>query len=263
MTFNQNSYISSNFIPLKMSFPYQFNFFGEKVHYHFIFETLAFFIGVRLYYYHKKGITDAISDINRLWIMLGAMIGALIGSRVIAMLENPSEIANQTWLTFYQNKTVAGGFLGGLFGVEIIKKIIGVKIASGDIYVIPIIVALFIGRIGCFSMGIAETTYGIETTFFTGMNLGDGKLRHPVALYEMIYMVLLFFLFRRIKNVDLINGDRFKLFMVLYFLYRFSVEFIKPYQPLFLYLSSIQWSALFIFVYYYKFIDRILTPKKD
>lgn len=246
-----------------MTFPYQFNFFGEKVHYHFIFETLAFFIGVRLYYYHKKRITDSISDINRLWIMLGAMIGALIGSRVIAMLENPSEIANQTWLTFYQNKTVAGGFLGGLFGVEIIKKIIGVKIASGDIYVIPIIVALFIGRIGCFSMGIAETTYGIETTFFMGMNLGDGKLRHPVALYEMIYMVLLFFLFRRIKNVDLVNGDRFKLFMVLYFLYRFSVEFIKPYQPLFLYLSSIQWSALFIFVYYYKFIDRILTPKKD
>ena len=257
MTFNQNSYISSNFIPLKMSFPYQFNFFGEKVHYHFIFETLAFFIGVRLYYYHKKGITDSISDINRLWIMLGAMIGALIGSRVIAMLENPSEIANQTWLTFYQNKTVAGGFLGGLFGVEIIKKIIGVKIASGDIYVIPIIVALFIGRIGCFSMGIAEATYGIETTFFTGMNLGDGKLRHPVSLYEMIYMVLLFFLFRRIKNVDLVNGDRFKLFMVLYFLYRFSVEFIKPYQPLFLYLSSIQWSAIFIFVYYWSFFTRI------
>lgn len=246
-----------------MSFPFQFDFFGEKVYYHFIFETLAFFIGVRLYYYHKKGITDAISDINRLWIMVGAMIGALIGSRVIALLENPSEIANQTWLTFYQNKTVAGGFLGGLFGVEIIKKIIGVKIASGDIYVIPIIVALFIGRIGCFSMGIAEATYGIETTLFSGMNLGDGKLRHPVALYEMIYMVLLFFLFRRIRNVDLINGDRFKLFMVLYFLYRFSVEFIKPYQPLFLHLSSIQWSAIFIFVYYYKFIRRLLTLKNN
>ncbi|MCZ8197018.1 MAG: prolipoprotein diacylglyceryl transferase [Flavobacterium sp.] len=245
-----------------MTFPFQFDFFGEKVHYHFIFETLAFFIGVRLYYYHKKRITDSISDINRLWIMLGAMIGALIGSRVIAMLENPSEIANQTWLTFYQNKTVAGGFLGGLFGVEIIKKIIGVKIASGDIYVIPIIVALFIGRIGCFSMGIAEATYGIETTFFTGMNLGDGKLRHPVALYEMIYMVLLFFLFRRIKNMDFVNGDRFKLFMVLYFLYRFSVEFFKPYQPLFLYLSSIQWSAIFIFIYYYKFILRLFNYAK-
>jgi prolipoprotein diacylglyceryltransferase len=245
-----------------MSFPFQFNFFGEKVHYHFIFETLAFFIGVRLYYYQKKGITDSISDINRLWIMLGAMIGALVGSRVIAMLENPSEIVNQTLLKFYQNKTVAGGFLGGLFGVELFKKFIGVKIASGDLYVIPIIVALFIGRIGCFAMGIDEPTYGIETTFFTGMDLGDGKLRHPVALYEMIYMVLLFLLFRKIKNINLINGDRFKLFMVLYFLYRFCVEFIKPYQPLFLHLSVIQWSALFIFVYYYKFISRLLTYAK-
>ncbi|WP_395063849.1 prolipoprotein diacylglyceryl transferase [Flavobacterium sp.] len=244
-----------------MAFPYQFDFFGEKVYYHFIFETAAFFIGVRLYYFLKKRQPDAINDINRLWILLGAMIGALIGSRVIAMLENPSEIAHQTWMTFYQNKTVAGGFLGGLFGVELIKKGIGVKTASGDIYVIPIIVAVFIGRIGCFLMGIAEPTFGNETTFFTGINLGDGLNRHPVALYEMTFMALLLLFFIRIKNVHLINGDRFKLFMVLYFLYRFCVEFIKPYHQLFLNLSSIQWSALFIFVYYWKFILRVLKIK--
>lgn len=240
-----------------MTFPIQSEFFGDTVNYHFIFETLAFVIGVRLYYYLKKGINDPISDLNRLWIMLGAMIGALIGSRVIAMLETPSELMHQTWLTFYQNKTVAGGFLGGLFGVELMKKVIGVKTASGDIYVIPIIVAVFIGRIGCFSMGVTEPTYGVETGFIFGMDLGDGKMRHPVALYEMAYMVLLFVLFQKIKHRNLINGDRFKLFMLLYFLYRFLFEFIKPYHPLFLGLSSIQWSALFIFTYYYKFILRL------
>jgi len=219
---------------------------------------LAFIVGIRLYYYLKRGITDPISDINRLWILLGAMIGALIGSRVIAMLETPSEIMQQTLLSFYQNKTVAGGFLGGLFGVELIKKIIGVKIASGDIYVIPIIVALFIGRMGCFSMGIAEPTYGVETSSIFGMDLGDGKLRHPVMLYEMAFMVMLFILFQLLKNKNMENGDRFKLFMLLYFLYRFLVEFIKPYHPLLLDLSSIQWSALFVFAYYYKFILRLI-----
>lgn len=241
-----------------MTFPFQFHLFGDTFYYHIVLETLAFFIGVRLYYYLKKGIVDPIANIDRLWILLGAMLGALVGSRVIAMLENPAEIAHQTWLSFYQNKTVAGGFLGGLFGVEAIKKIIGVKTASGDIYVIPIIVALFIGRIGCFSMGVAENTYGIETDSIFGMNLGDGKLRHPVALYEMAYMVLLFVLFQRIKHLNLINGDRFKLFMVLYFLYRFLVEFVKPYHPLFLGMSSIHWSALFIFVYYYRFLLRLI-----
>jgi len=106
-------------------------------------------------------------------------------------------------------------------------------------------------------MGIAEHTYGIETASIFGMDLGDGKMRHPVALYEIIYMMLLFIIFQKIKHKDLIDGDRFKLFMVLYFLYRFTVEFIKPYEPIALGLSIIQWSALFIFVYYYKFILRL------
>jgi len=93
-------------------------------------------------------------------------------------------------------------------------------------------------------MGTAEPTYGIETTFFTGMNLGDDKFRHPIALYEMLYMIALFILFQSIKHKNLINGDRFKLFMILYFLYRFCVEFIKPYEPLFLHLSVIQWCTI-------------------
>lgn len=245
-----------------MSFPFQFQIFGHTYYWHFIFETLAFFVGIRLYYFQKRKIQDPISEINRLYILIGAMFGALLGSRIIAMLENPSEIAHQTLLIFYQNKTVAGGFLGGLFGVESIKKIIGVKIASGDVYVIPIIVALFIGRIGCFSMGIAEPTFGNETAFFAGMNLGDGLKRHPVALYEMGFMVVLFIIFRLLKNKKLINGDRFKLFMVFYFLYRFSVEFIKPYHPLYLHLSSIQWSSLFIFGYYWKFLLRLKNLKE-
>jgi len=235
---------------------------GAPLYLHFIFETLAFFVGVRLYYYLRRGSDDKVSDLNRLWIMLGAMLGALVGSRLLAFLEDPSMITKQTWLMIYQNKTVAGGFIGGLFGVEGVKKLVGVKSATGDVYVIPIVVALFIGRIGCFSMGIAEPTYGIETTSVFGMNLGDGILRHPVALYEMIYMVLLLLLFYKIKRRTLVLGDRFKLFMVLYFLYRFLVEFIKPYHPLFLNLSSIHWSALFIFGYYYKFIGRLIRLNK-
>jgi prolipoprotein diacylglyceryltransferase len=244
-----------------LTFPVQFTLFGELYHWHYVFELLAFFIGVRLYYFLKKGIKDPISDENRLWIMLGAMIGALIGSRVVAVLETPETLNVLTFSILYQSKTIAGGLLGGLFGVELIKKLIGVKTASGDVYVIPIIVALFIGRIGCFLMGIEEPVYGIETSFFMGMDLGDGLKRHPVALYEMIYMVLLLGLFISIRKKEMLNGDRFKLFMVLYFLFRFLTEFIKPYHPIFLNLSSIHWSALFIFLYYYKFIIRMVKPK--
>ncbi|MFC3559726.1 prolipoprotein diacylglyceryl transferase family protein [Pedobacter jamesrossensis] len=238
-------------------FPFKFQFFGEYYHYHYIFETLSFIIGVRIYYYLKKGKLDPISDENRLWIMLGAMLGALIGSRFVAILETPSQLNHLTFLTLYQSKTIIGGLLGGLFGVELIKKIIGVNIASGDLYVTPIIIALIIGRIGCFSMGIDEPTYGLPTTFFVGMDLGDGIKRHPIMFYEILFLIALLMFFSFLKNKVMLNGDRFKLLMVLYFLFRFLIEFLKPYESLFLNLSSIHWSALFIFLYYYKFIKRI------
>ena len=240
---------------IKMTIP-----FSNAASVHLLMETLAFFIGVRLYYFLRKGIQDPISDMNRLWILLSAMIGALLGSRIIALFEIPNEIPHQTWLTFYQNKTVAGGFFGGLFGVELCKKIIGVKVASGDIYVLPVLTALVIGRIGCFGMGILEPAYGIETSFFTAMNLGDGKMRHPVALYEIGTMIFLIISFIQIRKYPLQNGVRFKIFMISYFLYRFMVEFIKPYHPLFLHLSIIHWISIFIFVYYLPFYIRILKP---
>ncbi len=66
-----------------MSFPYQISFFGAPFYLHFIFETLAFIVGVRLYYYIKKDIADPISDMNRLW-KLGVKL--LIASRVFFLI---------------------------------------------------------------------------------------------------------------------------------------------------------------------------------
>ncbi len=209
----------------------------------------------------RKGFDDPISSHNRLWIMLGAMLGALIGSRLFAILEDPAHLSQLNFRVLYASKTIAGGLLGGLFGVELIKKIIGVRIASGDIYVIPILVALIIGRWGCFLMGVAEPTYGKPTDFLLGMDLGDGIKRHPVMLYEILFASFLLVFFILIRSKKLPNGEKFKLFMVLYFLFRFLMEFLKPYQSLFLNLSSIHWSAIIIFIYYYKFLWRLLSGK--
>ena len=220
---------------------------------------LAFFIGVRYYYFLKRNHHDKISDINRLWIMLGAMIGALLGSRLIAAFEIKDFFQHANFLEFYNNKTVLGGFLGGLFGVEGIKKLIGEKESSGDLYVLPIILALFIGRIGCFSMGIAEQTFGIETQFFTGMNLGDGEMRHPIMLYEMAFLAVLFVFFKKLlqkKYRNYRNGDAFIIFMLLYFTFRFFMEFLKPRYEIFLGLTIIQWCGIFIYLYYWKFFLR-------
>ena len=85
-----------------------------------------------------------------------------------------------------------GGLFGGLIGVEISKKIIKERHSSGDLFTFPIIIGIIIGRIGCFLSGTKEFTYGRETNFITGMDLGDGLYRHPISLYEIIFLILLF-----------------------------------------------------------------------
>ena len=130
--------------------------------------------------------------------------------------------------------------------------------ASVDLYVFTIIIAVIIVRIGCFLFGTKEPTFGLETTFFTGMNLGDGLKRHPVMLDEMGFMLVILMIFRLLKSKELINCYRFKLFKVLGFLFRFMVQFIKPYHPIFLNLSSIQWCALIILCIIGSFLLGIL-----
>jgi phosphatidylglycerol:prolipoprotein diacylglycerol transferase len=222
-------------------------------------EYAAFFIAYRYYLYLRKNAVDPIPTSHRLSIILGGAIGALIGSRLMGFLENPLiELSLGKLWQLLDTKTIMGGLAGGLLGVEITKGIIHEKHSSGDLFTLPVIVGIFIGRIGCFLAGTNEFTYGDTTTFFAGMNLGDGRLRHPLALYELLYLVLLFILLKRLYNQHgLQDGQLFQLFMVCYFSFRFFLEFLKPNVFFLLGLSSIQWLCMACLIYYRNFLIRI------
>lgn len=120
-------------------------------------EYLAFFIAYRYYVFLRKRNTDVITSNNRLSIILGAALGALAGSRLVGFLENPLiEFTLNNAITLLNTKTIMGGLFGGLLGVELAKKIISEKHSSGDLFVFPIILGIFIGRVGCFLSGINE-----------------------------------------------------------------------------------------------------------
>lgn len=237
-----------------MQYPIEVTFFKDKILLHVIMETAAFFVGFRYFLYLRKHQGDTIRSLNRTWILVAAIFGSLAGSRLIGSLERPYELflTKNIWLYLYSNKTVLGGFLGGLFAVELMKKLLNEKHSSGDLFTYPMILALIIGRIGCFSMGIYEETYGIRTTFFTGINLGDGLLRHPVTLYEIFFLVLLWITMVQVeKQHPLKEGARFKVFMISYISFRFFVDFIKPSYPIVAGLSTIQLTALAGLLYYF------------
>jgi len=211
------------------------------------------FLGFRYFLYLRKKQGDGLPDGNRLWVIAGAIFGAVLGSRLLGALENPPALlhSENPLLYIYQNKTIVGGLLGGLIGVESIKKVIGERQSSGDLFVYPLILAMIIGRTGCFSMGVYEETYGVATSLPWGMELGDGIIRHPVSLYEIVYLLLLAGMLYLIqKKYTLVSGARFKLFMIGYLLFRFLLDLIKPGYHYAFGLGSIQLACLAGLLYY-------------
>ncbi|MEO7308838.1 MAG: prolipoprotein diacylglyceryl transferase family protein [Chitinophagaceae bacterium] len=240
--------------------PFEPIIFGYKLNVHLILEWLAFFIAFRYYRWLRKKSIDEISGRNRLSIILGAITGAFIGSRFIGFMENPLVEMNTNNLVHILNsKTIMGGLFGGLIGVELAKLIIREPRSSGDLFTYPIITGIIIGRIGCFLSGVKEFTYGNTTSWITGMDLGDGLLRHPIALYEVIFLILLFVFLKRIQNkVKEETGLLFKIFMITYFGFRFVIEFIKPNVFFMFGLSSIQWLCIICWLYYMPTLKKIL-----
>jgi len=248
-----------------MQFPFEPKIFGFPIDTHFLFETLGMVIGFRYYLHLRKKSNDTISDYNRIMILVGAGLGAFVFSRLVGALENPERwFASENMLIyFFTNKTIVGGLTGGLIGVETMKKIIGEKKSSGDLLVFPICLAMIIGRIGCFMQGLQEETYGIATELPWGIDLGDGLRRHPVTLYEILWLALFMLLLRIVINkTALRSGIQFKYFMIFYLTFRFLIDFIKPVYQYSIGISAIQITCIAVLLYYSRTIYQTLFNRQ-
>lgn len=244
-----------------MPFPINLHIGDREVSSHLIFEILGIFIGFRYYLFAKKRTVDAISNDDRWKIFAAVCFGAFFGSRLVGNLEDPEAFmaAENKFVYIFSNKTIVGGLIGGLFVVEFVKRRLGVSASSGDLMTIPIILGLIIGRIGCFLEGMNDGVIGSVTNLPFGIDFGDGFNRHPLPLYEILFLVVIWVTIVALRTrYALADGAKFKLFMIAYLVFRFLQEFLKDGHFTFLGLSTIQFATLIGIVYYY---NTILKPK--
>ena len=175
-----------------------------------------------------------------------AIGGALVGSKLLAWTESwPDYLAMWragNYAAVLGGKTIVGGVLGGWAGVEVAKKLLNVRISTGDLFVFPLAFGMAVGRVGCFLTGLPDHTYGDRTTVPWAVNFGDGP-RHPTQLYDIGFIALLSFGLWIRSHWPHENGRLFKLYVFGYCLYRGSVEFIKPTGPKYGGLSAIQFAC--------------------
>ena len=161
------------------------------------------------------------------WLGVGALVGAMVGAKLgMLLFESPNDVADllaravELDLT---GKTVVGGLGGGYIGVEITKRLTGIRHNTGDAWAVALPVGQGIGRIGCFLHGCCG---GHATSFALGVPI-HGVVRHPTQLYEAALDLLLALALWQWRTRPWPTGTLFRLYLASYAVIRFGLEFLR------------------------------------
>lgn len=199
---------------------------------HTVVEASAYFVGFRLFLRERRRLAlPVLADTDRsVWIAFAAIAGAALGAKLGYWIEDPRAAfaGFPDARRLLEGKTIVGALLGGLVGVELVKRLVGAQGSSGDAFALPLLVGIAIGRVGCFLSGLADHTYGNPSPLPWAIDFGDGIPRHPTQLYELAFLVVLGLVLHGRRDAFVRPGDRFRAFMAAYLAFRLLVDAIKP-----------------------------------
>jgi len=177
------------------------------------------------------------------WVALAGLGAGVIGARItqwvfgtpLSLLTSGAVLDPRTG-----GKSIIGGLLFGYAAIWLCKRRLGITRSTGDGWALAIPSGEAVGRIGCFLNPCCEGTrwHGAWSVF------QEGAWRHPAQLYSSASALALFltllFLAPRLKR----EGELFRVFVVLYGLSRFAVEFFRERHFLWRDLSLVQITCL-------------------
>ena len=185
------------------------------------------------------------ADQELLIIVAGGLLGAAILARLGLAIRYLQQADDPSLLGFIRHggRTVLGGLAGGYGGVVATKRLIGYSRSTGDLFTPGVALGMAIGRIGCFLAErpgtITSLPWGIRVPADAAPRIVQcpacltGESMHPSFLYESIFLALMsWVLFRFVHRRTfpaswMVEGDLFKLFLLVYAVFRFFVEFVR------------------------------------
>jgi prolipoprotein diacylglyceryltransferase len=184
---------------------------------------------------------------KRAALAAAAFIGGALGGKVPFLGTNPvGWLDLEIWLK--DGKTIVAGLIGAYLAVELTKLALDIRVKTGDTFALPLALALAIGRWGCFFNGCC---YGVETmlpwgVWFSVKTAGGFVYQkcHPTQIYESLFHLGMALVIWQLMQRDLLPGQRLKLYLIAYGVYRFLTEYIRPEPAWWLGLTFYQWAAV-------------------
>ncbi len=160
-------------------------------------------------------------------IYVAALFGAFAGAKIVYLAAEGWLYWNDPnrWIILATGKSITGAFLGGYAAVEIAKRALGYKTATGDWFAVIAPLGIMFGRVGCMVHGccLGEVC---APSWYT-MNDSHGVARWPAAAVELIFNAIMLGVALLLKRFKILPGQHFHIYLMAYGTFRFVHEFLR------------------------------------
>ena len=166
-------------------------------------------------------------DERLLFIYVAALVGGFVGAKIVYLLAEGWLDWPQPdrWRRLATGKTILGALLGGYGAVELAKKLLGYRSATGDWFALIAPGGIILGRLGCLLHGCCPGQV-CEHHWYT-MNDAEGMARWPAVPVEIIFNLIALGAFFMLRRRQILSGQHFHLYLIGYGLFRFGHEFVR------------------------------------
>lgn len=184
-------------------------------------------------------------DDRLLLVYVGGLCGAFIGAKIVYIAaEGWLHFGGENmWLHLATGKTIVGALLGGYAGVELCKKLMGYKFATGDWFAVIAPVGIIFGRIGCLLHGCCRGNecpaawYSIQDS--------AGISRWPAVPVEILFnLTFLAVVLLVLRPRRILTGQHFHIYLIAYGLFRLCHEAVRATPKVFGPLSGYQVASI-------------------
>jgi phosphatidylglycerol---prolipoprotein diacylglyceryl transferase len=180
----------------------------------------------------RRGITD-----DRIWVVVaGALLGGAVFARLGTWLEHLDPRRNaplvEQWL--YGSRSILSGLVGAYAGAVLVKRIVGYRERTGDLFAPAVALGMAVGRVGCLLTELPGTPtwlpWGITLSAEQAARIPNGVAGialHPSFAYEIVFQLAAFASLLWLRGRIREPGELLKLYLVWYAVFRFLVEFVR------------------------------------
>jgi len=210
--------------------------------------ALGFLIGgfVSAWRAKQKGFSvDLVWDVL-FWIFIFAFIFARLFHVFLYDFNHYLQAPLDALNPFLPGFSIIGGVIGSVLAFYIFTKKRKIDFWKfGDVAIFGFPLGLGIGRIGCF---LIHDHPGLATNFVLGVKYPDGIIRHDHGFYLSLLGWLTFFVFLFFRKRVLKDGFFIGLWLFIYTVIRFVLDFYRLYDQRYLFLTPTQWVLIPTFV---------------